>query len=202
MAGALDGDPISMLLGLFPAFAVGWSVYKKSKTVASYAQLGGLQGREQAEIQLLAESKSRDSSTGPQPIKMQDKTSFSLSVAGICATVYLLGAAPAQFYLWYTPVAAALCALRWYTFKKQLQHNLLYDFCYWVNGLAIVYLWIMFPSSTVFQILFVVANGPLAWSMLAYSQAPSQPRPAHRVALARTVNASSARCNGMYPFDL
>ena len=64
----------------------------------------------------------------------------------------------------------SLTALRWYTFRAEGKHFLLLDFCYFANGLALLYLWTMPTSARAFQILFMVSNGPLAWSVLTFSQ--------------------------------
>lgn len=43
------------------------------------------------------------------------------------------------------------------------------DFCYWANGLVLYYVWCQPENGTLFQVVFMVANGPLAWSMLAFN---------------------------------
>lgn len=163
----MDDNPILALVGIFPAIAVFLAVYTRSKTVAAFAQLGGLQGREHTQEQIIDAQNSVDL---VKPLKLQDKSSFTLGVLNVCITCYLMGAAPEYFYLWHTPKAVILISLRWYTFKQSKQHYLLYDFCYWANIMGLVYLWVKPTSARLFQIFFVVANGPLAWSVLTFSQ--------------------------------
>jgi hypothetical protein len=43
------------------------------------------------------------------------------------------------------------------------------DFCYWANALVLLYVWWFPKDAQMFQIIFLVANGPLAWSMLAFN---------------------------------
>lgn len=163
----MDNNPFLVLIGIFPAIAVVLAVYTRSKTVAAFAQLGGLQGREQTQEQVIHAQKNVDL---VKPLKLQDKSSFTLGVFNVCITCYLMGAAPEYFYLWHSPKAVILIGLRWYTFKRAKQHYLLYDFCYWANILGLVYLWAKPTSARLFQIFFVVSNGPLAWSVLTFSQ--------------------------------
>jgi len=165
----MDSNPILVVIGSFPALAVLLAVYTRSKTIATFAQLGGLQGRQLAHEQLLEEDALRTADR-VKPLKLQDKMSFTLGVINVCLTCYLMGAAPEYFYLLHTPKAILLIALRWYTFKKKSQHYLLYDFCYWANVLGLFYLWFRPSSAFLFQIFFIVANGPLAWSVLTFSQ--------------------------------
>jgi hypothetical protein len=103
-------------------------------------------------------------------IKLHDQITYTLSLINMMITAYLLGTAPQYFYLWHTPKAIGYTAHRWYTFKKQNQHYLMYDFCYWANALSILYVWFCPENEVMFQILFMVSNGPLAWAVLAFSQ--------------------------------
>ena len=95
---------------------------------------------------------------------------YTLNVLNVAITVYLVGAHPLKFYLWQGPQSIILLAIRWYTFRQQKQHYLLYDFCYWANLLCILYPWCCASSERAFQILFLVANGPIAWAVLVFSQ--------------------------------
>ena len=158
------------IVGLFPALAVGWAVFAQSKTVAALAQLGGLQGREQAQEEFEKLSKPKEISQAERAIRKRDRIAFTLGVMNMALTTWLVGAAPQYFYLWHTPKAVLLIGLRWYTFRKEGKHYLLYDFCYWANLLCLLYVWGWPGSATMFQVLFLVCNGPLAWSVLAFSQ--------------------------------
>jgi hypothetical protein len=103
-------------------------------------------------------------------IKFLDQVTYTVSLINVMITAYLMGIAPHYFYIWHTPKAILYTAHRWHTFKKQNQHYLLYDFCYWANALSIVYCWLCPDNAVMFQIIFMVSNGPLAWAVLAFSQ--------------------------------
>ena len=47
--------------------------------------------------------------------------------------------------------------------------SLVADFCYWANFLCLYYLWVNPHSAEVFKVVFMVANGPLAWAVLAFN---------------------------------
>ena len=133
MAGSSDMDVLFAfgltLIGFFPAIAVVWAVLSRSKTVAALAQLGGLQGRELAQEQFEHAKGSMS-----QAVRKQDQASFTLGVMNVAITTYLLGAVPRYFYLWHTPKVVFLISFRWYTFRQEGKHYLLYDFCYWANA--------------------------------------------------------------------
>eukprot|EP00672_Neobodo_designis_P020255 CAMPEP_0174837200 /NCGR_PEP_ID=MMETSP1114-20130205/6579_1 /TAXON_ID=312471 /ORGANISM="Neobodo designis, Strain CCAP 1951/1" /LENGTH=403 /DNA_ID=CAMNT_0016071249 /DNA_START=54 /DNA_END=1263 /DNA_ORIENTATION=- len=105
-----------------------------------------------------------------EAVKLHDQIVYTASLVNVMITGYIMGLAPHNFYMWHTPKAIIYTAHRWYTFKKQNQHYLLYDFCYWANALAIAYCWFFPENEVMFQIVFMVANGPLAWAVLAFSQ--------------------------------
>jgi hypothetical protein len=157
----------TLLTGALLAFIL-YVVLTNNKYVASAIQMGEIGRREEvnAEIQ---EAKAA-------PVRVAAKTttreriSFTIGMLNIWLTAYILGAFPTLFYLWHTPKAVVLIALRWWDFKKRKQHYLLYDFCYWANGLVLLYIWVLPHNETLFQIVFLSANGPLAWAVLAFNQ--------------------------------
>lgn len=83
---------------------------------------------------------------------------------------FIFGRAPEHFWMWHIPKVFLLTFIRWLTFKGEGKHYLLYDFCYWVNALSVVYCIFLPTNAVCFQVLFVTANGPLAWSILAFQQ--------------------------------
>ena len=152
------------LCGLVPAIAVVLAVVTKSKTVAAFAQLGNIHSRADAAIAKKENKAMRD-------VKLHDQVVFTWGVLNTGVTTYLVGAVPQLFYLWHTPKALIMISLRWYTFRKEGKHFLLLDFCYFANGLALAYLWLYPSSPELFQTMFMISNGPLAWSVLTFSQA-------------------------------
>jgi len=103
-------------------------------------------------------------------LRFTDIMTFTLGVMNTGLTPFFLGSFPTGYYIWHTPKAILLTALRWHDFYQAKQHYLLYDFCYWANFLTLIYIWLVPHNPTVFQVLFMCANGPLAWSVLAFNQ--------------------------------
>ena len=101
-------------------------------------------------------------------VRTMDKVVFTLSVVNVVLSAYLLGFAPGWIHYIQTPKMVLYMAHRFVTFKQKHDHYLMMDFCYWANLLSLVYFW-MFPhNETLFQILFLVGNGPLAWAVLTF----------------------------------
>ena len=162
------------IVGIFPAVAVLVAVFAQNKTIAAFAQLGGLQGREAAQDEFEKLPKTQAAaviSTAEKAIRRQDRLSYTLGVFNTMVTSWLLGSAPQYFYLWHSPKCLLLISLRWYTFHKEGKHYLLYDFCYWANLLCLLYLWGWPSSATMFQVLFLVCNVRVkGWGQLTLPQ--------------------------------
>lgn len=191
---------LPILLGLFGSFAIFYSAVTKFTTLSAITQMGSIQERIMPHSQLskpksesdtaAVDASTKGGATSPSAQKAApataaednkalsslhnvrdwDKFIYTSSVINVCLTCFILGKFPEYFYIWHTPKALFYTGHRWYTFRQQNQHYLLYDFCYWANGLSLLYVWVFPDSALLFQILFVVSNGPLAWSVLAFSQ--------------------------------
>jgi hypothetical protein len=152
----------AVLLGVAGVALLLYAVLTKDKTLAALGQLGSNQGTEEHALET-----SKDTKKG---ILKHDQFSFVVGVVNVFLTGYVLGLAPTNFYLWHTPKAILLVGDRWWTFYKGGKHFLLADFCYWANLLCLCYCWIYPHNTTLFQIIFLTANGPVAWSVLAFGQ--------------------------------
>lgn len=100
--------------------------------------------------------------------KTADRIVFTLGVLNIGITSYIVGAFPTKFYIWHTLKVLLLLSLRFKYFHQRKMHYKLFELCYVVNFLSLVYIWIFPKSEVLFQVLFGLANGPLAWSVLAF----------------------------------
>lgn len=143
------------LLVLFVLYVV----MTNNKLVASLLQMGDLQRREEVSREIVAAKKAPEPVAHVQPASLSQRISFTVGCVNLWTTAYVLGAVPTQFYLWHAPKAVVLITARWLDFKKNGQHYLLYDFCYWANGLLLLYLFVLPKSALLFQIVFLCANG-------------------------------------------
>ncbi|CAE7561025.1 gpc1 [Symbiodinium sp. CCMP2592] len=152
-------DVLKIVLALLPAFAVGLAVFRQSKLVAAFAQLNDLQERGE-----------RQQALAKKAIEV-DKEWFMIGVTNMVLSAYIVGAFPPLYFVYFTPKVLSLIGLRLVKFYRRKQHFLLWDFCYWANFLCIFYCWVMPKSPRVFRVVFMCANGPLAWSVLAFNHA-------------------------------
>ena len=159
-------------LSFLPTILVVGSVLTQSKNVSALAQLGSVASRSDDIDGIFTDDaeKKKVMDEEAEKIKDIDKLTFTVSAFNIGMTCYWLGKWPETFYLWHIPKVLILTSVRFYLFKGEGKHYLLYDFCYWANGLSIYYTLFCPADPICFQVLFVVANGPLAWSILAFQQ--------------------------------
>lgn len=148
-----------LLFCFIPPAILAYVISQRSSVVGAIAQLGAMQDRRERRKEVV------------RAAVHVDKLWFCLGVANVAITAYISGGWPQLYHLYYTPKVVALIALRWFKFRQKRQHYLLWDFCYWVNFLCLFYCWLAPTSSVVFQIAFLCANGPLAWSVLGFNHA-------------------------------
>eukprot|EP00929_Paragymnodinium_shiwhaense_P021214 TRINITY_DN1389_c0_g1_i1.p1 TRINITY_DN1389_c0_g1~~TRINITY_DN1389_c0_g1_i1.p1 ORF type:complete len:405 (-),score=56.14 TRINITY_DN1389_c0_g1_i1:298-1512(-) len=149
----------TILIVAAPSLVILWAVFSQSKLVSAFAQLSDV-GVRDSNLKTMTH----------QAVQV-DETWFILGVTNTALTPYILGAYPAAYFLYYTPKTLCLILLRFVSFKQKKQHFLLWDFCYWANFLCIFYCWVQPTSPFLFRVMFMCANGPLAFSVLAFNHA-------------------------------
>ncbi|GMK55113.1 hypothetical protein CspeluHIS016_0201690 [Cutaneotrichosporon spelunceum] len=101
-------------------------------------------------------------------VRTRDKFSFVLGVCTLAGTCLLWGLRPTWFPSVYTVQAVIYLTWRVYTYKKKHFHYFLFDLCYFVNILDMIWLW-FFPSSTVlFICCYCLTMGPLASAIITW----------------------------------
>lgn len=118
-----------------------YSVLTESKFIGSLIQLGELQIR-QHEYSRIQDAKAAAEKKGATSIlhqlSLSARLSFTIGLANVALTAFVLGAWPSKFLYLYTPKAIVLITARWIDFRQRdkPQHYLLLDFCYFANALV------------------------------------------------------------------
>lgn len=102
-------------------------------------------------------------------LKLKDQLVFTGSVMNLALTAYWMGQWPQSFYVWHSINIIVLVSIRWFVFRRDGHHYFLYDFCYWANLYSLVYVLLAPDNYKMFQVLFLVSNGPLAWSIPVFT---------------------------------
>eukprot|EP01101_Sappina_pedata_P009926 TRINITY_DN6132_c0_g1_i1.p2 TRINITY_DN6132_c0_g1~~TRINITY_DN6132_c0_g1_i1.p2 ORF type:complete len:367 (+),score=131.42 TRINITY_DN6132_c0_g1_i1:114-1103(+) len=101
-------------------------------------------------------------------VLLRDKITFVLGVMNVALTCFMLGRLPEWLPIYYTYKAVVLIFCRYITYRTKKWHYFLYDFCYFVNALTLLWLWVYPNSQFLFEIIFSFANGPLAWAIIMW----------------------------------
>ncbi|POW08739.1 hypothetical protein PSHT_09431 [Puccinia striiformis] len=95
-------------------------------------------------------------------VSLREKTSFFIGVQNVLITALLLAFWPELIPLSYTLQAAYYLPLRIYTYRKLAYHYFLFDICYVINGLCLIFLWVWPSNAILFQACYGLAHGPSA----------------------------------------
>jgi len=104
----------------------------------------------------------------PNFVLTVDKASFVLFIILLMVTELVILTAPRKMYVLYSVIILPLMLARYYTYKKDKFHYFMYDFCYFAQVVLLVSLYAMPANTSIAQLNFAVANGPLAWAVVLW----------------------------------
>ncbi|SCZ88550.1 BZ3500_MvSof-1268-A1-R1_Chr2-1g04484 [Microbotryum saponariae] len=99
---------------------------------------------------------------------LSHQISFFSGVMNVLISALLLGFEPTWIPAWYSAQVMAYLPLRVYTYKKRSYHYFLFDLCYAINGLCLVYLWILPGNVFLFQACYGLALGSLGTAIATW----------------------------------
>ncbi|BGP16279.1 hypothetical protein JCM10213_007724 [Rhodosporidiobolus nylandii] len=101
-------------------------------------------------------------------VRLRDKISFLCGVMNVLVSALLLGFHPTWLPAWYSVQMLFYMPYRLYTYKRKAYHYFLFDLCYFVNLLTLVYLWLA-PSSTIlFEACYGLTLGTLGTAIATW----------------------------------
>lgn len=110
----------------------------------------------------------REELTSPERALPRERLAFVLGVAALLVTQHVLLMHPRSFGFYYTVLAVPLIIYRCKQYVHRKWGSFLLDFCYLVNVLLLVHLWILPFNPYFFEIVFASANGPVAWAIILW----------------------------------
>ena len=108
-----------------------------------------------------AETRVRDYVKIPRVIRQIDKMSFCAGVYGLMMTEYIATRVPERFWMFYAVAMPLIFAARGVYYRMIRWQYFLYDFCYFANVTALVFLTVKPKSVMLFRCVFAFANGPV-----------------------------------------
>lgn len=101
-------------------------------------------------------------------IRTREKVSFFIGVMSILYTSLLIGLGPEWLHVLYTVQTLYLLPTRYYTYKKKAWHYFLFDLCYYVNLLCLLFIWVFPGSSLLWHSCYLLTHGSLASAVITW----------------------------------
>lgn len=77
----------------------------------------------------------------------------------ILYTSLLIGLGPEWLHVLYTVQTLYFLPTRYYTYKKKAWHYFLFDLCYYVNLLCLLFIWVFPGSSLLWHSCYLLTHG-------------------------------------------
>ena len=101
-------------------------------------------------------------------VRLRDKVSFLLGVMTMVMTPLVCALKPAWTVPLYTLFSSFLLPFRIWQYTQRKWTYFLFDYCYLINTLNLVYLWVLPQSEFLFTVCYCAALGPLAFSVATW----------------------------------
>ncbi|KAG8905111.1 hypothetical protein FRB99_000675 [Tulasnella sp. 403] len=91
-------------------------------------------------------------------IRTREKVSFFIGVMSILYTSLVLALAPEWLHVIYTIQTLIFLPTRYYSYKKKAWHYFLFDLCYYVNVLCLLYIWALPGSKLLWHACYLLTH--------------------------------------------
>ncbi|KAI8997206.1 hypothetical protein BDB01DRAFT_712804 [Pilobolus umbonatus] len=101
-------------------------------------------------------------------VQFRDKVSFAVGVGNACVAPALALRYPYSIPLYYSIQLVILVILRYVIYRSKRWHYFIFDICYFVNTMTMLYLWVFPESAHLFIACYCMTNGPVAWAIITW----------------------------------
>lgn len=103
-------------------------------------------------------------------VQLRDKIAFAFGVGNTCVAPALALRYPITLIpmYYYSAQLALLLFLRYFIYRSKRWHYFVFDLCYFVNGMTLLFLWILPDSRTLFLATYGLTHGPVAWAIITW----------------------------------
>ncbi|KAI0774013.1 hypothetical protein C8Q74DRAFT_1200643 [Fomes fomentarius] len=101
-------------------------------------------------------------------IRTREKVTFFMGVMSLLLTALLFGIAPEWIHVAYSVQAAYYLPMRVYMYKKRAWHYFLFDLCYYINVLDLIFIWVRPTSAALFVACYCISLGSLASAVITW----------------------------------
>ncbi|KAI8903591.1 hypothetical protein EDD86DRAFT_214822 [Gorgonomyces haynaldii] len=104
-------------------------------------------------------------------IMLRDKISFVFGASYLWTTGFVFGRFPHLIPIYYLLTTGPLIVVRYFLYRKKSWHYFLADLCYFTNFLTVLLLFVFPDNQVLYNAVFGLANGPVAWAIYAWRNA-------------------------------
>ncbi|GAN06330.1 integral to membrane protein [Mucor ambiguus] len=101
-------------------------------------------------------------------VQLRDKVSFVVGVGNACVAPALALRYPSLIPSYYSSQLIVLLILRYVIYRSKRWHYFIFDICYFVNAMTMLFLWAYPTSKLLFVASFCMTNGPVAWAIITW----------------------------------
>lgn len=101
-------------------------------------------------------------------VQLRDKVSFVVGVGNACVAPALALRYPNLIPAYYSVQFVILLILRYVIYRSKRWHYFVFDICYFVNCMTMLFLWVYPDSSLLFLATYCMTNGPVAWAIITW----------------------------------
>ncbi|CAO3650571.1 unnamed protein product [Cunninghamella echinulata] len=101
-------------------------------------------------------------------VHLRDKISFVVGVGNACITPAFTARLPHWIPFFYTIQSLYLLSLRVAVYKYRKWHYFIFDLCYFVNALTLLFVWLFPQNPYLFYAIYTLTSGPVAWAIVTW----------------------------------
>ncbi|ORE12771.1 hypothetical protein BCV71DRAFT_190477 [Rhizopus microsporus] len=152
----------------FVAKSTEWTQKTREKIKAQTKKLEDQRTRIQALLVRQYHKIDRRMNRDAKTVKLRDKVSFVVGVGNSCVAPALAIRYPNSIPIYYSVQLVILLLLRYVIYRSRRWHYFIFDMCYFVNVMTMLFLWLKPDSSLLLIATFTMTNGPVAWAIITW----------------------------------
>ncbi|CEG64847.1 hypothetical protein RMATCC62417_01755 [Rhizopus microsporus] len=145
-----------------------WTQKTREKIKAQTKKLEDQRTRIQALLVRQYHKIDRRMNRDAKTVKLRDKVSFVVGVGNSCVAPALAIRYPNSIPIYYSVQLVILLILRYVIYRSRRWHYFIFDMCYFVNVMTMLFLWLKPDSSLLLIATFTMTNGPVAWAIITW----------------------------------
>ena len=152
----------------FMAKSSEWTTKTKDRLVLQTKKLEDQRSRIQGQLVKQYNKINKRMNRDAKTVRFRDKVSFVVGVGNACVAPALALRYPNAVPVYYSVQLVILLVLRYVIYRSRRWHYFIFDICYFVNCMTMLFLWAYPTSSVLYIATYCMTNGPVAWAIITW----------------------------------